>query len=107
MELVSQLSKWPLNLKLFPSLAELKIKIEELEGHVKEKGTFVEKLKTQHENSIKILKQSTQIVVEENNELSEQITELQHKLKSNETYSKSAQNQLVSCIRVLSARGHL
>ena len=76
------------------TISELKLKIEKIEGELNEKSIFTDKLKVQHENSIKILKQSTQVAVQENNEISERVRELEENLKSSETLATSAQKQI-------------
>ena len=76
------------------SISEFQLNVEKLNGQINEKDTLIVKLKSQHENAIQILKQSTEVAVNENNELSEQIIELENKLKSSENQAKSAHRQI-------------
>ena len=76
------------------SISEFQLIFEKLNGQINEKDTLIVKLKSQHENAIQILKQSTEVAVNENNELSEQIIELENKLKSSENQAKSAHRQI-------------
>ena len=76
------------------SISEFQLNFEKLNGQINEKDSLIVKLKSQHENAIQILKQSTEVAVNENNELSEQIIELENKLKSSENQAKSAHRQI-------------
>ena len=72
-------------------LSGFKQKVELLEKEVKDKTAFIEKLKLQHESSIQILKQSTQVAVEENNELSEKIVTLKERVNESQAQFQSSQ----------------
>ena len=65
-----------------------------LKKELEQKELFVQQIQVQHQQAIEIMKQSTQVAVEDNNKLTEQIAELERNLSEQQDIAKAAQVQL-------------
>ena len=81
-------------LKRFEKLEDLKSQHSGFENSLRDKDEIIKKLQLQHEQSIQVLKNSMQVVVNQNSETQIKLQSTEDKLKKSQKVAKAAQDQL-------------
>ena len=81
------------NQQLSKELEDLKSQHSEFENSLRDKDEMIKKLQLQHEQSIQVLKNSMQVVVNQNSETQRKLQSTEDELKKSQKVAKKAQKR--------------